>query len=466
MPRILALAIGLALVCAAPAAAQDCLTAEPPAVSAPERPLRLGIFPLAAGSAGAAQAAPAPEDPAKALDALRRLRPPGRELIVRLNRMFWADGDAGLARFAGLVDGYAREGFRSELQVRYHPPDGHAGDIAGWLEYVRAAVRTFAPRRSVVALSITNEANLPGSPNTSDGFYAGVRDALVQGVIAARAEADRLGRPDLSIGFSYAYRNSPEADDAFWEELGAKGGTAFAAAVDHVGLQVYPGLFWPPATTDPAGDVIEAMTLLRDCWMPKAGLGRDVALWVTENGYATRGGAGEDRQAADLTATLDALARYSGTLGITDYRYFNLRDNRSTGPDLFDAVGLLFDDYREKAAFAAFRGTVVAHGAAVPPAPAAGSPGTAPVRALRVTVRPRTVVRGRRTLLRIRVRSQGRGVSGALVRVGSRRARTGHSGRARLRYRFVGRPGRRLVRVTSNGRRATAPIRIRRSSVD
>ena len=323
-------------------------------------------------------------------------------------------------------------------------------------------MRTFAPRRSVVAFSITNEANLPGSPNTSDGFYTGVRDALVQGVIAARAEADRLGRGDLSIGFSYAYRNSPEADNAFWEELGAKGGAAFAAAVDHVGLQAYPGLFWPPATTDPAGDVIEAMTLLRDCWMPKAGLGRDVSLWVTENGYATRGGTGEERQAADLTATLDALARYSGTLGITDYRYFNLRDNRSTGPDLFDAVGLLFDDYREKAAFAAFRGAVAAHGAA---APAAAGPGTAPQHALRVTVRPRTVVRGRRTLLRIRVRSEGRGVSGALVRVGSRRVRTGRLGRARLRYRFVGRAGRRLVRVTSNGRRATARIRVRRSSV-
>ena len=76
----------------------------------------------------------------------------------------------------------------------------------------------------MVALSITNEANLPGSPNTSDGFYAGVRDALVQGVIAARAEADRLGRPDLAIGFSYAYRGAPQSDDAFWEELGAKGG--------------------------------------------------------------------------------------------------------------------------------------------------------------------------------------------------------------------------------------------------
>ena len=136
------------------AAAQDCLGADPPALSAPAQALRFGIFPLAAGSAGAAQAEPAPEDPAKALAALHALRPPGKELVIRLNRMFWSDGDAGLARFAALVDGYARAGFRSELQVRYHPPEGHAGDIAGWLDYVRAAVRTFAPRRSVVALSI------------------------------------------------------------------------------------------------------------------------------------------------------------------------------------------------------------------------------------------------------------------------------------------------------------------------
>jgi hypothetical protein len=420
------------------------VSADAPAISAPAQPLRFGIFPLEAGSAGAAQGTPAPEDPAKALDALGRLRPPGRELVLRLNRMFWADGDAGLARFAAIVDGYARAGFRTELQVRYHPPDGHAGDIAGWLDYVRAAVRTFAPRSSVVGLSITNEANLPGSPNTSDGFYTGVRSALVQGVIAARAEADRLGRPDLRIGFSYAYRSAPQSDDQFFEDLGREGGAAFAAAVDEVGLQIYPGLFWPPATTDPAGDTIEALTLLRDCWLPKAGLGRDVALTITENGYATRGGTGEDRQAADLAATVDAVSRYSGTLGITDYRYFNLRDNDSTGPDLFDAVGLLFDDYREKAAFATLRDAIGRVGVA---APAAASPAPA----LRVTVRPRRVVRRRWVRLRVRVRSAGRPVRGAVVRVGARRAVTGRRGWARLRFRFVGRPGWRQVRVRAPG---------------
>ena len=263
--------------------------------------------------------------------------------------MFWADGDAGLARFAGLVDGYARAGFRTELQVRYHPPDGHAGDIAGWLEYVRAAVRTFAPR-ALGGRALDHQRGQPAR------LAEHLRRLLRRRPRRARAGRDRRarrGRParaarprDRLLLRLPQQRRRPTTQ--FWEELGAKGGAAFAAAVDHVGLQVYPGLFWPPATTDPAGDVIEALTLLRDCWMPKAGLGRDVALWVTENGYATRGGTGEERQAADLTATLDALARYSGTLGITDYRYFNLRDNRSTGPDLFDAVGLLFDDYREK----------------------------------------------------------------------------------------------------------------------
>jgi hypothetical protein len=411
------------------------VSADPPPAAAPAQPLRYGIFPLEAGSAGAVQGTTAPSDPARALAELRRLRPPGRELVLRLNRMFWSDGRAGLDRFAGLVDGYARAGFRSELQVRYHPPDGHAGDMAGWLAYVRDAVRTFAPRRSVVGLSITNEANLPGSPNTSDGFYTGVIDALVQGVIAARAEADRLGRPDLRIGFSYAYRGAPQSDDRFFEQLGEKGGAAFARAVGEVGLQVYPGLFWPPATTDPAGDVIEALTLLRTCWMPKAGLGRRVALSVTENGYATRGATGEPRQASDLRATADAVARWSGTLGVTDYRYFNLRDNASRGADLFDAVGLLFDDYREKQAFGAFRDAIARTGAA------------APAERLRVTVNPRRVVRRHRVLLHVRVTAGGRPVRGAVVRVGSKRRVTGRGGRVRMRYRFVGRPGRRVVRV-------------------
>jgi hypothetical protein len=85
-------------------------------------------------------------------------------------------------------------GFDSELQVRYHPPSGEAGDVAAWVAYVCHVVDVFGRDRRVVAMTITNEVNLDVSQNTSDGAYAGARAALVQGILAARAEADRIGR--------------------------------------------------------------------------------------------------------------------------------------------------------------------------------------------------------------------------------------------------------------------------------
>src|SRR3712207_1213840 len=59
----------------------------------------------------------------------------------------------------------------------------------------------------------------------------------------------------------------------------------------------------------------------------------------------------------------------------TDYRYLNLRDNDSLGPDLFDAVGLLFDDYREKQAFGAYRRAIERYGTAAPATAGGGAGG-------------------------------------------------------------------------------------------
>jgi hypothetical protein len=365
-----------ALVTPAPALATDCLTATPPLPTAPANALRFGITPQAAGSAGPTQGDVAPEDKSKTLKALHRLGPNNGQLVLRLNRLFWSDGQAGIDRFADEIDAYAAEGFQTEVQVRYHPPAGHEGDIAGWESFVRAVVDKLATRReptsgrpSVVAMSITNEANLPISPNTSDGAYAGVLDALVAGIVAARDEATNVGRPDLALGFTVMWRWDPDSDQRFWEDLGSRATPEFRSALDYVGLQAYPGLVWPPAPLPgrSAGDeMAEALTLLRDCYMPKAGLGREEDLWVTENGYATNLGRTESQQAMDLRSTIDAVHRLSGTLGVTDYRYFNLRDNRSDGTDLFDAVGLLRDDYSRKPAFATYRLLVADYGEPAP----------------------------------------------------------------------------------------------------
>ena len=73
--------------------------------------------------------------------------------------------------------------------------------------------------------------------------------------------------------------------------------------------------------------------------MPRAGLGGDVGIWVTEEGFATNLNRSLQRQVNDLTTTIESVHEYSGTLNVTDFRYFNLRDNNSDGGDIFDAVG-------------------------------------------------------------------------------------------------------------------------------
>jgi hypothetical protein len=368
----LSLALVAWLLCAPAAAraqAPECLTADPPPPTRTAGELRFGITPGIAGSAGSAQGNARPFDRAAAIHALRELRPPGRELVLRLNRLFWADGRAGIERFAEQVDAYAAAGLRSEIQVRYHPPEGAEGDIDAWAGFVRAAVRRLGRKPSVVGFSITNEANLPISPNTSDGAYAGVVDALVRGVVVARRELRRLGRGRVDVGFNVMWRWTPESDARFWREIGEKATPAFRAALDYVGVQVYPGLVWPPSPLPgrTAGrEVVEALALVRGCYMPMAGLGGRTALWVSENGYATNLGRTEDGQAAALASTLADVHAWSGDLGVTDYRYFNLRDNHSAGTDLFSAVGVLRDDHSRKPAFTVLRDAIARTGAPAP----------------------------------------------------------------------------------------------------
>ena len=211
-------------------------------------PLRFGIDPGLAGSAGGVQLPSTPDDPAKDFAGRQGARSRrGRQLVVRLNRLFWSDGQQGINAFKALVTRYSRAGFDVELQVRYHPASGEAGDIPAWLRYVRHVVDTFGPNRHVISMTITNEVNLTFSPNTSDGSYAGAEDALIQGIEAAHAEAVRRRFKQLRFGFTYAYRFSPQGDASFFSYLGAHGGRSLRAALGFVGLDFYPGTVYPPA---------------------------------------------------------------------------------------------------------------------------------------------------------------------------------------------------------------------------
>jgi hypothetical protein len=328
-------------------------------VAAPGKRLRFGINPAGAAGALGPMVEPVPDSPGRTREALARLEPGrGAPFYVRLNRFFWSLGPDGIRHFLKLAGRYTRRGYAVELQLRYHPRPDQEGRIDAWVDYVRKVVRRFGPNPSVRALQVTNEVNFyPIVPDASDSAYEGAREALVRGVIAARREVRRRGYDQLRIGFNWAYRTDPDRERDFWTELAALGGERFVRAVDWVGLDAYPGTVFPPVET---GDgyrdgMVNALSVLRDCYLPLAGIPESVPIKVEENGYPTlepvRSYA---EQVNAMRQMVGAVHDFRGTYNVTDYRWFDLRDHRSSSTNFQHQYGLLRDDYTPKPAFAVY----------------------------------------------------------------------------------------------------------------
>ncbi len=322
--------------------------------------LRLGINPAGpAGALGPAEPA-APDQPAQTLAALARLRPAHAPFALRLNRLFWSDGEAAIRRFRTLSNRYTHRNYLVELQVRYHPTPAQEGDVAGFVRFVREVVDSFGSNPRVIAVQVTNEVNLTFSPDSSDGAYRGAREALVQGVIAAKEEARRRHFGQLTVGFNWAYRGAPSDDEAFWSFLRDHGDTRFHRALDWVGLDAYPGTFFPPVEP-PGGErdgIVNALSSLRECWMPGAGIGRSVPIHVEETGYPTGPGRSEERQVLAAQTLVNAVNDFRGTYNVSDLRWFDLRDHNSRSTNFQRHYGLLNDDYTPKPAFEVLRALV------------------------------------------------------------------------------------------------------------
>src|SRR4051794_11149485 len=370
--RILLIAIGV-LAIASPAgarAADPPCTGETSADAVAQKPakrnLRFGITPGAqTGQLGSGPQPPrVPEDPARQISALHKLRPNNQlPFVLRLHRFFWSDGEQGVERFLELADRYTKEGFLVELQLRYHPSAEQEGDIPAWTRFVREVVNRFGPNPRVVAIQVTNEVNLPFSPDSSDGAYDKGEEALVQGVLAAKDEATKHGFRQLEIGFNWAYRSTPQEDDAFWAYLRDNGGPQFVKALDWIGLDAYPGTFFPPAEAPgrERDGMVNAMSSIR-CFAARAGIPESKPIHIEENGFPTSNSPdrSEARQVEVMKTLVQAVQDFRGTYNISDYRWFNLRDGDSTSPNFQVRYGLLHDDYSEKPAFVVYRDLVAA----------------------------------------------------------------------------------------------------------
>jgi hypothetical protein len=327
--------------------------------AAPGPRLRFGINP--AGEAGAIGPAvvPVPDSPGKTRRALAQLAPGGGSpFYIRLNRFFWSLGADGIHRFQRLAHRYTRRGYNVELQLRYHPRPDQEGRIDRWVNFVRRVVRRFGPNPHVRAIQVTNEVNFfPIAPDASDSAYDGAREALVRGVVAAKRVARHRGFHQLKVGFNWAYRTDPDRERGFWTEIGTLGGAKFLHALDWVGLDAYPGTVFPPVETGDGyrNGIVNAMSVLRDCYLPLAGIPDTVPMKVEENGYPTLEPARSyAEQVNAMQQMVGAVNEFRGTFNVTDYRWFDLRDHRSTSDNFQHQYGLLRDDYTPKPAFAVY----------------------------------------------------------------------------------------------------------------
>ena len=153
---------------------------------------------------------PVPDDPERTEQALALLQPAGRPFLVRSYVVYTGRGRATSLTPADPIR-YARNGRRLDFVACYRSEDG---DLADWLRFVRAEVRRYGPHLD--AFQVTEEPNNPHGDTGGDGSSPNVRQALVEGVVAAKDEARRHGL-QFKVGFAATPSFNP-ADD-FWADL-------------------------------------------------------------------------------------------------------------------------------------------------------------------------------------------------------------------------------------------------------
>jgi hypothetical protein len=171
------------------------------------------------------------------------------------------------------------------------------------------------------AVEITNEGNVPGSPETSDGSNPSIIEDLVAGVQTAKSYA--LGhRLNLSVGFNWAFDYHLNLND-FWQQLKLDATPQFLRSVDFLGLHTYPNFASAATTVD--GSInrgeIDALQTAR-CEMADVGLTSNVPIDITEVGYPVPNPSYLAAQGDYWARVLDTIYAYRANDGIRSVYVF------------------------------------------------------------------------------------------------------------------------------------------------
>jgi hypothetical protein len=85
------------------------------------------------------------------------------------------------------------------------------------------------------------------------------------------------------------------------------------------------------------------------------GIGQDVPLHISENGFPTGPGRSPALQALALSAMVRSVDAIRTAYNVSDYRWFDLRDSASSDPNFESQYGITNDRYSPKPAFATYR---------------------------------------------------------------------------------------------------------------
>jgi hypothetical protein len=318
------------------------------------RRLTFGIYPgmtgTEAGFIGAAQ-----HDPGRTAEAVCRLQgDPGRPFLVRVYALYEGKGRDEYLTPAD-VTRYVGGGRRLDYVLCYRSPDG---DLDDWARFVREAVGRHGPHLG--ALQVTEEPNNPDAATGGNGGFPGVRQAIIDGVIAAGDEARRQGL-GVQVGFNACPTFNP--GDDFWPDVASRVGPAFLDALDYVGLDFFPDVFRPVPFTGLREAVLSVLSHFRAVNLAAGGIPASVPIRVTEHGWPTGPGRPDERQAAVLETVVRAVHEVRGAVNVTHYEFFALRDGNSSNPGMGYQFGLLRDDYAPKPAFDRYRELIAELGA-------------------------------------------------------------------------------------------------------
>ena len=314
-----------------------------------------GIYPGGPAGSNNGLAAGKPDDLVKINAALDHLQGHDRQLLVRAYTPFVAhDRKPGVQATPSSAKQYADYGInRRKLDLVLTFGDKQ-GDIEAWTQFVREVVCLNAGHLGKV--QIAEEPNLVHPPG--DGRFPRIAEAVVEGVIAAKEEVQRLGL-DALVGFNAVQAH--ETYDPFWERLDACASDKFRQSLDYVGVDLFPDVFKPLGNVTMEEAVLYGVSSFRH-QLEAIKLAASIPIHITEHGWPTTLERSYDRQAEVLDETVRTVVKYQREFNVSHYEFFSLRDADSYNPGIFFQFGLLRDDYSPKPAFEVFRQLIAEFG--------------------------------------------------------------------------------------------------------